>query len=169
MLAVAIGYSEVYPELLNSEKMQDICKNLNYRHKMAQYAGRSSVELHTHIFFRDKVTNEDGYILFIRKNALQVFIPKYGFEGTLYLKEKGKESIFTYNEQEPSQSAGHIKFRLFDKVLVQISTETTNLQHQRLRLQLVQPEVPGFSVPRTPASSSRKEDEEPPAKKLKQK
>ncbi|KAJ8027840.1 Exosome complex exonuclease RRP44 [Holothuria leucospilota] len=169
MLAVAIGYSEVYPELLNSEKMQDICKNLNYRHKMAQYAGRSSVELHTHIFFRDKVTIEDGYILFIRKNALQVFIPKYGFEGTLYLKEKGKDSIFTYNEQEPSQSAGHIKFRLFDKVLVQISTETTNLQHQRLRLQLVQPEVPGFSVPRTPASSSRKEDEEPPAKKLKQK
>lgn len=51
------------------------------------------------IFFRNKVTVEDGYILFVRKNALQVFIPKYGFEGTLFLKEKGKEGLFIYNEQ----------------------------------------------------------------------
>ncbi|PIK49709.1 hypothetical protein BSL78_13385, partial [Apostichopus japonicus] len=140
MLAVAIGYEEVCPELLNQEKVQEICENLNYRHKMAQYAGRASVELHTHIFFRNKVTVEDGYILFVRKNALQVFIPKYGFEGTLFLKEKGKEGLFIYNEQEPSQTAGNVKFCLFDKVRVQISTEMSNLQHQRLKIGLVEPQ-----------------------------
>lgn len=43
--------------------------------------------------------------------------------------------------QEPSQTAGKVKFCLFDKVRVQISTETSNLQQQRLRLQLVEPQV----------------------------
>jgi hypothetical protein len=26
-----------------------VCKNLNYRNRMAQYAGRASVALHTHV------------------------------------------------------------------------------------------------------------------------
>ena len=30
---------------------QSICNNLNYRHKMAQYAGRASVNLHTHVSY----------------------------------------------------------------------------------------------------------------------
>lgn len=52
---------------------------------MAQYAGRASVSLNTHLFFRGRAQEEDGYILFVRKNALQVLIPKFGLEGTIYL------------------------------------------------------------------------------------
>lgn len=58
---------------------------MNYRNRMAQYAGRASVSLNTHLFFRGRTQEEDGYILFIRKNALQVLIPKFGLEGTIYL------------------------------------------------------------------------------------
>lgn len=89
-----------YTELLNRQKMQQVCNNLNYRHKMSQYAQRSSVALHTHLFFRQKVQDEDAYILFVRQNALQVLIPKFGLEGSIYLKEKDSDSsLCTYNPE----------------------------------------------------------------------
>jgi len=44
------------------------------------------------------------YVLYVRKNALQILIPKFGLEGTIYLSDKNGEPkvpgiIFTYNEE----------------------------------------------------------------------
>ena len=41
--------------------------------------------------------DNEGYVLFVRKNALQVLIPKYGLEATLYLDSKTVN--FEYDEQ----------------------------------------------------------------------
>lgn len=49
LLAVAIGADSTYPELTDKHKLADMCKNLNYRHKMAQYAQRASVAFHTQV------------------------------------------------------------------------------------------------------------------------
>lgn len=39
-------------------------------------------------------------MLYVRKNALQILIPKYGLECTLYLQSKGvATSIFHYDEE----------------------------------------------------------------------
>ena len=56
------------------------------------------------LFFKTRVQDEDGYVLFVRKNALQILIPKYGLEGTLFLNasEKGAASLFTYDEEVKS-------------------------------------------------------------------
>ena len=99
LLAVAIGADVTYSELLDRKSVQQLCNNLNYRHKMSQYAQRSSVALHTHLFFRNRVNDEDAYILSVRQNALQVLIPKYGLEGSIYLKSKDVEldPSFIYN------------------------------------------------------------------------
>lgn len=54
------------------------------------------------LFFRDKVQKEEGYVLYVRKNALQILIPKYGLEGTIYLtppNDKKAEVAFIYNEE----------------------------------------------------------------------
>lgn len=51
------------------------------------------------IFFKNRILDEQGYILFVRKNAIQVLIPKYGLEGTVYLGEDNKPGLFVYNEQ----------------------------------------------------------------------
>uniref|UniRef100_S4RX79 DIS3 exosome endoribonuclease and 3'-5' exoribonuclease n=1 Tax=Petromyzon marinus TaxID=7757 RepID=S4RX79_PETMA len=70
-------------------KQQQLCNNLNYRHKMAQYAQRSSVAFHTQLFFKIKgVVSEEGFVLFVRKNAVVVLIPKYGLEGTVFFDSK---------------------------------------------------------------------------------
>ena len=89
LLAVSIGADTTYAELVDKKQTQKIAENINYRHRMAQYASRASVNLYTHIYFKNKKSEETGYVLFIRQNALQILIPKYGLEGTLFLRSGG--------------------------------------------------------------------------------
>lgn len=70
---------------------------------MAQYAGRASVALNTHLFFKNRTDDEDGYVLFVRKNALQILVPKFGLEGTIYVMGKDGQAhksgvIFNYDD-----------------------------------------------------------------------
>ncbi|XP_005105731.1 exosome complex exonuclease RRP44 [Aplysia californica] len=159
LLAVSIGADSSYQDLLDKSKIQKVCNNLNFRHKMAQYAGRASVNLHTHLFFKKRIQDEEGYVLFVRKNALQVLIPKYGLEGTVFLNDENKKSssIFVYNEEESTQTAGDVIFHVFDPVIVQLSIDRSNVQHMKLSLKLVKPQVPGFSVPSASESSEQQE------------
>ena len=87
--------------------------------------------------------DEEGYILFVRKNALQILIPKFGLEGTLYLSKKGEKSevTFIYDEEEHTQRYGDVVFRSFDRVVVQLSLDRSNVQHEKLVFKLVHPEV----------------------------
>ncbi|KYM94946.1 Exosome complex exonuclease RRP44 [Cyphomyrmex costatus] len=147
LLAVCIGADATYPELLDKKKNHMLCHNLNYRKRMAQYAGRASVALHTHIFFRNRILDEEGYILFVRKNALQILIPKYGLEGTLYLNNSASPPVtFIYNSEDQSQTCGDVVFRTFDPVVIQMSLDSSNVQHEKLFFKLVKPEIPNFSV-----------------------
>lgn len=171
LLALAIGADSSYPDLLENQKMQNTCNHCNYRHKMAQDASRSSVNLHTHIFFKDKKCDEDGYILFVRKNAIQVLIPKYGLEGTIYVTKSSKEksSIFTFDEEKYHMIAGDIVLKVFDHVTVQVYIDRSNVQHMKLHLDLVEPKIPGFSVPPVSENVDKSSDsnDEPATKKRK--
>lgn len=168
LLAAAIGADATSPELLDKQHCQAMCNNLNFRHRMAQYAGRASVNLYTQVFFKDKVQEEEGYILFVRENALQVLLPKYGLEATLFLVEKASSTTkakatgpsWTYDEEKGTQTCSGVTLAQFDRVVVQVSVDASNVQHQKIVLKLVQPHVPGYSIPR---SSS----EPPPSKRLK--
>ncbi|KAK3086411.1 hypothetical protein FSP39_018074 [Pinctada imbricata] len=169
LLAVCIGADSSYPELTDKRKTQTVCNNLNYRHKMAQYAGRASVNLHTHIFFKNRVVDEEGYILFVRKNAFQVLIPKYGLETTLYLPgDKQKDGpTFAFSEEEHTQMCGDVIFRVFDRVIVQLSIDQSNVQHLKLQTKLVQPQIAGFSVDPVKREADSQGDEPPKKKKKK--
>ncbi|XP_034662010.1 LOW QUALITY PROTEIN: exosome complex exonuclease RRP44 [Drosophila subobscura] len=171
LLAASIGADSTYAQLLERKSNEELCHNLNYRHKMAQYAGRASVGLNTHLFFRGKEEDEEAYVLFVRKNALQVLIPKYGLEGTLYLKtdKEGKdgvertksEIIFTFNEEDHTQRCGNVVFHSFDPVTVRLSLDSSNVQHEKLVFRLVKPYIKGFSV--EPSADA----DNPPTKKTK--
>lgn len=60
LLAVCVGADSTYPELLDLKRSSSLCVNLNFRNRMAQQAGRASVALHTHLFFRGRVQDEEG-------------------------------------------------------------------------------------------------------------
>ncbi|KAF7242014.1 Exosome complex exonuclease RRP44 [Varanus komodoensis] len=147
LLAVAIGADSTYPDLTDKHKLADLCKNLNYRHKMAQYAQRASVAFHTQLFFKSKgVVNEEAYILFVRKNAIVVLIPKYGLEGTVFFEEKDKpKPTLVFNDEIPSLTVEGTTFYTFDKVKVNIMLDASNIQHQKIRMALVEPKVLGGS------------------------
>ncbi|CAF4038434.1 unnamed protein product, partial [Rotaria magnacalcarata] len=99
LLAAGINADATFPDLLNKRVLQQICNNLNYRHRMAQYAARASVDLHTQLFFKNMNTDEDGYVFAVRKNALQILLPRYGLETTLFLRDKDGKSNGEFNEE----------------------------------------------------------------------
>nr|XP_028584207.1 exosome complex exonuclease RRP44 [Podarcis muralis] len=168
LLAVAIGADSTYPDLTDKHKLADLCKNLNYRHKMAQYAQRASVAFHTQLFFKNKgVVNEEAYILFVRKNAIVVLIPKYGLEGTVFFEEKDKpKPTLLYNEEIPSLTVEGTPFYTFDKVIVNIMLDASNIQHQKIRMALVEPKVQGISIPSQAKQLSGKNEPEKKKTKL---
>ncbi|XP_069658672.1 exosome complex exonuclease RRP44 isoform X2 [Haliaeetus albicilla] len=169
LLAVAIGADSTYPELTDKHKLADMCKNLNYRHKMAQYAQRASVAFHTQLFFKSKgIVNEDAYILFVRKNAVVVLIPKYGLEGTVFFEEKGKPTPrLDYNNEVPSLTVEDTTLHVFDKVKVNIMLDASNIQHQKIRMVLVEPKIVENDVPANLSTEiSSKNEPEKKKKKL---
>ncbi|XP_061082599.1 exosome complex exonuclease RRP44 [Conger conger] len=159
LLAVAIGADCTYPDLMDKHKQSALCNNLNYRHKMAQYAQRASVAFHTQLFFKNRgILNEDGFILFVRKNAIIILIPKFGLEGTVFFENKDQKPSpkLTFNEEGPTLAVEQHTFSMFDKVKVTISLDASNIQHQKIRMALIEPVIPGVSVPAPEAGPEAK-------------
>lgn len=100
------------------------------------------------MFFKGKLQDEEGYVLYVRKNALQILIPKYGLECTLYLTANKDDaaSLFHYDEEKQTQSCGNVCIHAFDPVTVRLSLDSDNIQHEKFVLQLVKPFIKGFSV-----------------------
>uniref|UniRef100_A0A4W4EGZ9 Exosome complex exonuclease RRP44 n=1 Tax=Electrophorus electricus TaxID=8005 RepID=A0A4W4EGZ9_ELEEL len=148
LLAVAINADGTYPDLMDKHKQSTLCNNLNYRHKMAQYAQRASVAFHTQLFFKNKgILNEEGFILFVRKNAIIILIAKFGLEGTVFFKNKGKPGPkLSFDSEGPSLTVeDQHTFHMFDKVKVTVTLDASNIQHQKIRMALVEP-IAGVSV-----------------------
>uniref|UniRef100_A0AAY4E8K5 RNB domain-containing protein n=1 Tax=Denticeps clupeoides TaxID=299321 RepID=A0AAY4E8K5_9TELE len=129
--------------LLYSDIIATLCNNLNYRHKMAQYAQRASVAFNTQLFFKSKgILNEDGFILFVRKNAIIILIPKYGLEGTVFFESKDKPSPhIAFSDEGPTLTVEGHTFFMFDKVKVTVALDASNIQHQKIRMALIEPVV----------------------------
>lgn len=150
LLAASVNADSTYPELLDKHKSQQLSNHLNHRHKMAQYAARASITLHTELFFKDRDAVEEGFVLFIRRNALKVLIPQYGFESMLFFHPNTESSSnkldVVFDEAEPSLTVEGVKFTLFDRLSLKLCVEKSNIQQSRLVLYLISPSVPGVSV-----------------------
>jgi len=70
---ILTGADSTYKELLDKRWTQNVANNINYRHRMAQYASRASVNLHTHIFFKNQVIFEVSLTFIIIKDCFSVF------------------------------------------------------------------------------------------------
>lgn len=53
------------------------------------------------LFFKSRgILNEEGFVLFVRKNAIIVLIPKFGLEGTVFFDNKEKAAAnLVFNEE----------------------------------------------------------------------
>ncbi|XP_075923478.1 exosome complex exonuclease RRP44-like [Petromyzon marinus] len=101
---------------------------------------------HSELFFKTKrVVSEEGFVLFACKNAVVVLIPKYGLEGTVFFDSKDLKLNVTFDEEGPTLCVEGIALNMFDRVCVRVSLDSSNLQHQRIRMHLVRPEIPGYN------------------------
>lgn len=98
-LAYAIGYSGEGSEyvdegLRNKGKLEGVCKNLNFRHRNAQMAGRASIEFYVGQALKargettpDSGVEAEGYVMRVFENGAVVFVPRFGVEGLVRLDD----------------------------------------------------------------------------------
>ncbi|KAJ3051446.1 exosome catalytic subunit dis3 [Rhizophlyctis rosea] len=161
LLAAAIGYDKGYSsELTDKVKATEMCNVLNYRHRMAQQASRSSVELFTNRYFKGKVVEEEAYVIRVMKNGFSVLIPRYGIEGYVYASPTSSPSAspFTYDADTNRLVAPSATIQLFMKVTVAVTVEEAGqaaAQRSKLVVRLVKPFVEGLSG--TPEEAAKKD------------
>ncbi|CAI5449786.1 unnamed protein product [Caenorhabditis angaria] len=146
LLAAAIGADSIPAGLLNQSKCTKICQNINYRHKQAQYAGRASVQLNVVRYFKGKVEICQGFVMGVRNNGIQVFVPKYGLESIIVLHNSSDSNTIIDIEDMSVRVDGEVVIRELEPVTVRISVNEKNQQRPRVELSLVKPEIPGLSV-----------------------
>lgn len=102
-LASAIGYEgedgHAVIEGVNTRgKLEDICRNINFRHRNAQFAGRASIEYYVGQALKargekmaaggtDTGIDEEGYVMRVFENGVVVFVPRFGIEGVVRLED----------------------------------------------------------------------------------
>jgi exosome complex exonuclease DIS3/RRP44 len=84
-LAAAIGYTTLHPSLLSKSHVERAMSVVNRRHRLAQMAGRASVEFYVGLALKARgkragrddggVTREDAFVIRVFKNGLAVFVP----------------------------------------------------------------------------------------------
>eukprot|EP01138_Halocafeteria_seosinensis_P004979 gb/GECG01005091.1/.p1 GENE.gb/GECG01005091.1/~~gb/GECG01005091.1/.p1 ORF type:complete len:390 (+),score=60.88 gb/GECG01005091.1/:1-1170(+) len=104
LLAASIGKESLPTEYEDKTGMRALCDNVNKRHLMSQLAGRASVNLHTHIYFRNKIVLEEAVVMKLRANGVVVLVPRFGIEGMVFLiprsTEKTEPVPTEYNPRE---------------------------------------------------------------------
>lgn len=126
-LAAAIDYEPLDPSLHSQAKLEAVCKNINVRHRNAQFAGRASIEYYVGQALKGRVIDEEGFIMRIFSNGFVVFVPRFGIEGLIRLKDLGSpEPEGEYDEENyvlTVRGSRTVTVELFQKVTVRINDE----------------------------------------------
>jgi len=146
-LAAAIEYEPLDASLQSKSKLEAVCKNINIRHRNAQMAGRASVDYYVGQALKGRVAEEDGFVMKIFSNGFVVFVPRFGIEGLVRLRDLAGEdereptSVFDpehYSLEVSTGKSGKRKIDLFEKVKVKISDEAEESTGKRkIKLQLI--------------------------------
>lgn len=79
-LSAAIGYSPLHPSLHSKPHVERVLDVVNRRHRMAQMAGRASVEFYVGLALKARsekqVVIEEAFVIRAFRNGLGVFVSK---------------------------------------------------------------------------------------------
>jgi len=143
-LASAIGYDAAVHASLNSKgKLEGVCTNINTRHRNAQMAGRASVEYYVGQALKGRVVDEEGFVMRVFSNGFVVFVPRFGIEGVIKLKDLGvvreDQAEFDADGWALDIKADRtVRIELFDKVKVRISdVKEQSTGKRKLKMELL--------------------------------
>ncbi|KAL6940124.1 exosome catalytic subunit dis3 [Hanseniaspora vineae] len=137
-LAGAIGYEPLDLSHRDKNKMEMICKNINKRHRNAQFAGRASIEYYVGQVMRDNHSIETGYVIKVFNNGIVVLVPKFGVEGLIRLENltddpdsvefKEDEFKITFTDKNTNERKN---VYVFDKVEVEVKSVLDPITNKR--------------------------------------
>lgn len=135
-LAGAIGYENLDLSHRDKSKMEMIVRNINKRHRNAQFAGRSSIEYYVGQVMRNNESENEGYIIKIFNNGIVVLVPKFGVEGLIKLENMGDVNSANYNEDKYELTFTDFKgnertIAVFDKVKVDVKSVKDEISGKR--------------------------------------
>ncbi|OCK97720.1 ribonuclease R [Cenococcum geophilum 1.58] len=141
-LAAAIDYEQLDPSLHSKAKLETVCRDINVRHRNAQMAGRASIEYYVGQALKGRVIDEEGFVMKIFSNGFVVFVPRFGIESLIRLRDLGTpepEAVFDgENYALTVTGSRNVKMELFQKVKVRISDEQEESTGKRkIRLALL--------------------------------
>jgi exosome complex exonuclease DIS3/RRP44 len=147
-LAYAIGYEGegshfVDEGLRNKTKLEGVCKNLNFRHRNAQMAGRASIEYYVGQALKARAQKGshtgievEGYVMRVFENGAVVFVPRFGVEGLVRLEDfelqgagEGRRQsefdaeAYTLKVWEKGEEGSAATVELFQQLNVSVSSE----------------------------------------------
>jgi len=146
-LAAAIEYERLDQSLHSKAKLEAVCKNINVRHRNAQFAGRASVEYYVGQALKGRVAQEDGFVMRIFSNGFVVFVPRFGIEGAIKIKEMSEvEAAYEPNTEFDAENytlkvdtgKREVLLELFAKVKVTVTdTKEESTGKRKIQLKLV--------------------------------
>ncbi|KAJ7806157.1 hypothetical protein B0H14DRAFT_2876773 [Mycena olivaceomarginata] len=143
-LSAAIGYSPLHASLHSKPHVERILEVVNRRHRMAQMAGRASVEYY--VEREGRQVTEEAFVIRTFSNGLGVFVSKLGIEGLVMFKRDITQfDADNYTVTIPGSSAAvadgrDVTISVFDKVVVNIEVEKDkNTQKGKVKMTLVHP------------------------------
>lgn len=141
-LAAAIEYETLDISLHSKPKVEGVCKNINVRHRNAQMAGRASIEYYVGQALKGRVVQEEGFVMKVFSNGFVVFVPRFGIEGLIRLRDLATpepEGVFDAEEYILKVSGtAKLQVELFQKVVVKISdVKEESTGKRKIKLELV--------------------------------
>ncbi|KAG5336916.1 hypothetical protein C0989_011535 [Termitomyces sp. Mn162] len=147
-LAAAIGYAPLHASLHSKSHVERVLDVVNRRHRMAQMAGRASVEFYVGLALKNRnekekaQVREEAFVIRVFRNGLGVFVSKLGIEGLVLFKREIRFDADNYTITVPSSIPGtsEVTISVFDKVTVNIEVEKDkNTQRGKVKMTLVEP------------------------------
>ncbi|KAF2631914.1 RNB-domain-containing protein [Macroventuria anomochaeta] len=141
-LAAAIEYEQLDASLHSKAKLEAVCKNINVRHRNAQMAGRASIEYYVGQALKGKDITEEGFIMKIFSNGFVVFVPRFGIESLIRLRDlatpEPDAEFDADNYQLNIKGDLNRSVELFERVMVRITDEVEESTGKRkVKLTLV--------------------------------
>ncbi|KAJ3937450.1 MAG: RNB-domain-containing protein [Lentinula lateritia] len=148
-LSAAIGSTPLHATLHSKSHVERVLDVVNRRHRMAQMAGRASVEFYVGLALKargeqarargEPDVREDAYVIRTFRNGVGVFVSKLGIEGLVTFKRETQFDAENYTITVPGAKE-EVKISVFDKVVVRIEVEKDkNTQRGKVKMTLVEP------------------------------
>lgn len=126
---------------MDKTKMDLVVKNINKRHRNAQFAGRTSIEYYVGQVMKNNQSDQEGYIIKVFSNGVVVLVPQYGVESLIKLEVLGDVNSAEFDEDNytlkfSDKSGKRRSVSVFDRVDVSIHSILDDYTGKR-RVQLL--------------------------------